>query len=228
MDVSKFIADYANEQTWTAMLLAGALLVVLAYLWLTARAVGVSKWWRIGYLPPLSLLYLLSGSRRVLAPLLLMLFGAGLVATPFLMTHYVQPLWRNPWEKTVDGELHVTLTGLTDFDYKSLQHRPPIAVLQMANPDVNDATLDFLADQSQIYELDLNDTQITDAGLAKLQSLPKLKTLRLKNTKVTDDGFKQFLAPRDELIELDVRETDIPGATLRNWKKAKAERKFLK
>ncbi len=228
MDVSKFLIENFTEPVWVAILVVGLLLVAIAYYWLSARAVQASKWWRIGYLPPFALLYLLGFSRRTIAPLILFFFGAAVAATPYLMTHHVMPHLKNyPWEKTVDGELHVTLTGLADFDYTVLKDRKNIAVLQMANPDVADRTLDNLRGMESLYELDISNTKLTDAGLATLKTLPNLRVLRIARTKVTDDGFVQNLSENDRLVEIDARETDIKGSTLRKWKNAKDDRKYV-
>jgi hypothetical protein len=229
MELSKFLSEHFTERTWIAILLGGVAVIVVAYYWLAVRAVAASKWWRIGYLPPFAFLYLLSFSRRVVAPLLLLVVGAAVAAAPFVVTRYVQPLLpRHAWEKNVDGELHVTLTGLTNFDYGGLQGRTEISVLQMANPDVTDQTLENLRGHPLLRELDINNSQVTDAGLAVLPSLPMLKTLRIAKTKVTDDGFTQNLAGLESLMELDARETEIKSPTLRKWKNAKDGRNYLK
>ena len=93
---------------------------------------------------------------------------------------------------------------------------------------VTDETLKSLRGFTQLKELDLNDTAITDAGLAELQHCPRLETLRLKNTRITDAGFRAHLLDRDSLKEIDVRETQVKSGTLREWKKQKEDRKFLK
>ena len=228
MDVSRFLTENFTEPVWVAILVAGLVLVAIAYYWLAARAVQASKWWRIGYLPPFALLYLLGFSRRAIAPLILLLLGAAVAATPYVMTNHIMPhLSHYPWEKTVNSELHVTLTGLPDFDYALLKNRKNIAVLQMANPDVADRTLDNLRGMETLYELDISDSMLTDAGLATLKTLPNLRILRIARTKVTDDGFVQHLSQGDRLIELDARGTGIKGGTLRTWKKAKDDRKYL-
>jgi hypothetical protein len=168
-------------------------------------------------------------SRR---PLLLFLAGILLTATPFAYTHWVEPIvfryFRPPYVATVDGEVHVTLTGIPNYDYAKLPRFQEAAVLQMANPDVTDETLKLLRGFTRLKELDLNDTAITDEGLAELQNCPGLETLRLKNTRITDAGFRAHLLARDGLKELDVRETQVKSATLREWKKQKEDRKFLK
>lgn len=225
MDASRFLSDYFTERTWVLILLAGLMLVVIGYYWLTLRAIRASKWWRIGYLPPISLLYLVRGPGGVAAPLVVMLAGAAAVAAPFVVTRYVQPLLpRHPWERTVDGELHVTLTGLSDFPYSSLKSRPEISVLQIANPDVDDATLGYLVDLPRLHELDLNGTNITDAGLATIGRMPALRSLRIAKTAVTDDGFREHLFDVDRIEQIDVRQTGIKSSTVRKWKAAKEGR----
>ena len=64
-----------------------------------------------------------------------------------------------------------------------------VTVLQLANPDVTDATLESLRDMKVLRELDLNGSQITDAGLEILKGLPALASLRIARTKITDKGF---------------------------------------
>jgi hypothetical protein len=99
-------------------------------------------------------------------------------------------------------------------------------VLQMANPDVTDATLDLLKNMKQLRELDISNSAVTDAGLAALVDLP-LKQLRLARTKVTDEGFKDHLATMDSLMMLDLSGTDVTGETIDAWKKTRAGRKAL-
>jgi hypothetical protein len=229
MDSSWNFSEFFTEPVLVGILATGIAVVVIAYYWLTVRAVAASKWWRVGYVPPISVLYLLSGSGRVLAPLWLMIVGGAVAATPYLLTHYVQPLMpKSPWVKTVDGQTHATLTGLKDFDYSLLRSRKDIVVLQMANEDVNDATLENLRGLEAIQELDLNFTGITDAGLGVLRDLPLLKTLRIKNTGISDSGFRDTLSQINTLMEVDATGTQIKSATLRSWKSAKEGRKFLK
>ncbi len=226
--VSKFLTEHMTEPVWVGILFTGMALIAIAYYWLAIRAVRVSKWWRIGYLPPFAFFYLVSLWRSVLGPLLLLAVGAALAVAPLVATHYVMPQFRQyPWERTVDGELHVTLTGLPNFDYSLLKDRRHIDVLQMANAEVTDQTLDILRGMEKLKELDISNSQVTDAGLAALKALPNLRTLRIAHTKVTDEGFSQNLKDSGALMEIDARDTGIKGSTLRNWKKAKDERKYL-
>ena len=219
-----------TEGMWIYFLLAGLVLFILGYYWMAFRAVRESSlWWRLGYIPPFALFYLPFRLGKVIAPLMLMLLGGLLLATPFVFTRVIEPMLpRHPWEKMVNGELHLTVTGLKAFDYADLKKSPKAVVLQMANAEVDDATLDHLADMISLKELDLTDTRITDAGLEKLKALPALTSLRLRNTKITDAGFRAGILPREWIMEVDVRDTEVKSATMREWKKAKEDRKYLK
>jgi hypothetical protein len=81
---------------------------------------------------------------------------------------------------------------------------------------------------TRLRELDLNDTKITDAGLAKLAKIGTLEALRLKNTAITDEGFREHLLPLAGLRELDLRGTKVTGATAREWRAAKPDRRVLR
>jgi hypothetical protein len=122
----------------------------------------------------------------------------------------------------------VTLTGWDHTDYSVLRARPEAVVLQMANPDVTDQTLDYLNGMTRLRELDLNDTHITDRGLEKLTKVGALETLRLKNTAITDEGFRTWLAPSESLRELDLRGTKVTSTTAREWRSAKPDRRVLR
>jgi hypothetical protein len=165
-------------------------------------------------------------------PLHLLLAGILVTATPFAYTRLVEPIvlrhFRPPYVAEVNGEMHVTLTGIPNYDYAKLPRFQEAAVLQMANPDVTDETLKVLRGFTRLKELDLNDTAITDAGLVELQHFPRLETLRLKNTRITDAGFRAHIFDLNGLQEIDVRDTEVKSRTLRDWKMKKDGRKFLK
>jgi hypothetical protein len=212
-------------------LLAGLAILVIAWFWLVIRAFKVRFWWGLGVLlfPPLVLLFLLLHGRKARAPLVAMLLGCVAIAVPLAINYYERAFVDlGPRERVVDGELHITLTGWDGKDYSILQARPQTVVLQMANPDVTDQTLEFLRPMAQLRELDLNDTQITDEGLRTLSELPRLETLRLRATPITDEGFRQSLLPKESLQELDLRETKVASKTVREWKTAKPDRKALR
>ncbi len=200
------------------------------YVWLLHRAFESNQLWGtvIFFVPPLALVYVLVSLRRTWEPLLVLLLGAGVVASPHAIKYY-QREYVDLGERlrTVDGEHHVTLTGWDRDDYSLLERLPDTVVLQMANPDVTDDTLQLIQGMSRLQELDLNDTQVTDAGLKILAKLPKLQRLRLRSTRITDAGFRESLMPLELLRNVDVTGTAVKGSTLREWKRASTGREYL-
>jgi hypothetical protein len=208
------------------ILLAGILLALIGYIWLLVCAFRVRLLWGFATLlfPPALLLFLYRHHARARRALLVLLLAGILLAAPFAMSYYERhfiPL--GPHERLVDGELRITLTGLQGFDYSTLRPRPNAAVLQMANRDVTDQTLEYLQGMDRLYSLDLNGTQITDEGLKILAGLPALRELRLARTKITDEGFKKFLIDKESLLKLDLTGTAVKGKTKRDWKKVRPE-----
>ncbi len=169
---------------------------------------------------------LASGPRHRLSALLLpaILVMSLLVAvTPALYTLYV-PLDLGPLEMMVGGQRHLTLTGWDRKDYSFLRLKPDLVVLQMANPDVTDSTLENLKGLRDLKELDLSDTQITDAGLLVLKELPALEVLRLARTKITDQGFRTALLSKESLLKLDVQKTGVRADTIKDWREKNPHR----
>jgi hypothetical protein len=125
-----------------------------------------------------------------------------------------------PLETQVNGELHIYLTGWQPkgMDYSVLRARPEVVVLQMANEDVTDRTLENLRGLKKLRELDLSDTQVTDAGLKVLQELPSLQVLFLNRTKITDEGVRQSIFPIASLTRLSVSHTQVTKKTRDEWK----------
>jgi len=214
------------------VLIAGVALVALGVTWFLVSAFRQHAAWGLAclVLAPLGVpLFLLRHWPRARRPVALLLFGAVVLTAPFAVNRAQQYfIDLGPREKVVDGEQHITLTGWDRTDYSVLRARPATVVLQMANPDVTDQTLDYLDGMTGLRELDLNDTKITDQGLAKLARVSTLETLRLKNTAVTDAGFREHLMPLAALRELDLRGTKVAGAAVREWKAARPERRALR
>jgi hypothetical protein len=206
----------------------GILLAVLGFIWLIVRAFRHGVLWGLGLIvfPPTALLFIWRHFRKVVAPVCVLLLAGVVAAAPYAVSYYERhfvPL--QPYEQIVDGELRITLTGLKDFDYATLQKKPQTVVLQMANPDVDDRVLDNLKGLDQLRELDLNGTGITDEGLAIVAALPQLKTLRIARTKVTDEGFRSHLFSKESLTHLDLTGTQVKGKTKRDWKKQKPDKR---
>jgi len=87
----------------------------------------------------------------------------------------------------------------------------PLTVIRLGRTETTDGHLEKLADQTQLQELQLLDTSISDAGLAHLKSmteLTSLKTLKLQGTKVTGAGL-QHLAGLTSLESLNLNGTVI-------------------
>jgi len=209
---------------------AGFTVAAAGYVWLLWRTFRVSEAWGmvLFFLPALVPVYIITHLRRAWGPALLLLLGAAVVASPHGIRLYQQHfLDLAERQAVVDGEMHVTLTGWNRHDYSILEKIPTTVVLQMANADVTDETLEHLKDMNNLRELDLNDTAVSDAGLKYLNALPKLQQLRLRNTSVTDEGFRTSLAPLESLRNLDMTGTKVNSKTLRAWKNAKPGREYL-
>lgn len=206
-------------------LVVGAVLALVAFVITVRRAFQAGAGWGVLTLifPPTALVFAVRSAQNRL-PAGLFVAAAFLIGLPYALSYYernFRPL--EPYEQIVDGELRLTLTGLKDFDYAKLRDKPNVVVLQMANVDVNDTTLDYVAGLSNLRTLDVRDTQITDAGLAKIAALPALTELYLGRTKITDAGFKQYLAGKESLVKLDLTATEVKGKTKRDWKRQRPE-----
>ena len=220
----------AFEEYAFFIVLAGLVVTAIGWIALIVRAFRASWIWGFGVLliPPLMILFIPTHYPAARRAMFILMFGLLLGGLPYLVNfagRYLIDL--GPWEKQVNGELHLTLTGWDRKDYGVLKAKPQAVVLQVANPDVTDATLDFIGGMDGLRELDLNDTQVTDAGLVKLQSFKKLAALRLRGTKISEVGLREFLKHMDALMELDVRDTAASPETIREWKAAKPNRRAM-
>jgi hypothetical protein len=218
------------EKAGFYLLVVSAVLLLVGWIWLLARAFHTRWYWGISCLliPPVALLFVVKHFRKAAPALAVLGLGTIIALLPYgynlYQRHHID---LGPREKQVDGELHITLTGWDQSDYSFLRQRPNLVVLQLANRDVDDHVLDNLRGMEQLRELDLNDTQITDEGLAVLTTLPKLEELRLARTKITDEGFQKHLAGKESLKKLDLTGTAVKGKTKRDWKKAQQGRQYL-
>jgi hypothetical protein len=211
------------------VLLLSLVLGIVGLIWLFVLAWRERVLWGLAFLlvlPAVAFIFLhWHKSRR---PVLLLLLACVLGAAPYGVNYYHEHFGtQGPREKQVEGERHITLTGVNAADYASLQNKPDVVVLQMANSDVTDETLNYLRGMNQLRELDLNDTKVTDDGLAVLAELPRLEDLRLARTAITDAGFRKHLLGKESLRKLDLTGTKVKGPTKREWKKAKEGRELL-
>ncbi|WP_165250399.1 hypothetical protein [Paludisphaera soli] len=216
------------EQYGVYIMLAGLALMVVGWLWLTVKAFRDRTAWGVAVLlfPPLAPAYALAKGGAAWAPAAVLAAGVGLTAFPPLYTRYV-PVDLGPYERIVDGERHLTLTGWDREDYAILGSKSDAVVLQMANPDVTDATLRNLKGFDRLRELDLNETQVGDEGLKALADLPALASLRLKGTKITDAGFRATLLNKESLRRLDLTGTAVDRETVEAWRDAQPGRRAM-
>jgi hypothetical protein len=165
--------------------------------------------------------------RQKLRPLGLVAIGFLVLAFPPTYSLLV-PIDLGPRETIVNGQRHITLTGWDRRDYSFLGSKRDVIVLQMANPDVTDQTLERLQVMEKLQELDLDNSQVTDAGLKSLKDLPALSTLHLKNTKITDQGFRDTLATKESLVRIDLTGTQVSEDTVRSWLNARKGRRAMR
>lgn len=161
-------------------------------------------------------------------PLLLLLVGSVVFFTPLLLTQLIDEVDLGPRNVLVNGERHITLTGWDQDDYRVLEVFPETIVLQMANADVNDHTLEYIKGMANLRELDLNDTGISDRGLEIVSRMTGLKTLRLRATDISDEGFVKWILPMTHLKQLDLRETIISLDTVKDWKSQSEGRRVFR
>lgn len=200
-----------SEQIGFVLVLCGVLAATAGLLWSLAWGVAV--------------LLRRREVRHMIVPLATL--GVGLVvgAIPFGYQHvYLAIVGLGERERVIDGERALNLTGWDREGYGILVEKPDVAILEMGNADVTDATLALLEGLPNLRELTLNDSSITDDGLTTLAGLPKLETLRIARTHVTEDGLRRFLdSPPRHLRQIDVSGNGIPTSVLRQWKNAAGE-----
>ncbi|MGO9918685.1 MAG: hypothetical protein ACLQIB_28805 [Isosphaeraceae bacterium] len=211
------------------MQLGGLAVAASAWVWLIVCAFRKHRWWGFSILviPPVGLIFTARHLRKGAPPLGLFLLSLLVAAAPAFYTLFVT-LDLKPRDKLVDGQRHLTLTGWDRKDYSLLKLNPDVVVLQMANPDVTDETIEALKGMKNLRELDLNGTQVTDLGLRVLKDLPALAALRLARTKVTDQGFRDTLFSKGSLMNLDLSSTQVSRETVQAWRDAKPGRRGLR
>lgn len=198
---------------------AGAVLLLVGLVWLLIVA------FKTGFI------------KKAFVPVLVLLLGVAIALfVPVMTKLYPKPIQNTVvTEKKTDAQGNVeerlTLTGAKREDYAKLKGGTKYAVVQWANADVTDEDAAVLAEQTEMRELDLGNSQVTDATLEKLTKMPKLTRLYASKTKMTGDGVKKHVLdnPDCKLTEIDFRNLTPPvkGADLRAWKeKDKDNRKY--
>lgn len=216
-----------SEQVGSTLIISGIMLLAVGQIWLIIRGFRTSIAWGLINWSGLGLFsFPFFHWRMARVPLAVFLAGFLLAGSPLIVTH-LQGVDLGPLDRDVNGERHLTLTGWDRSDYGVIVSRADTVVLQMANPDVTDATLSVLKGLSRLREIDLTDTKVTDAGLAALAELPALTTIRLRNCAITDAGFRTHLLDKPTLKQLDLRGTQVSREALGEWKEKAAGRKAM-
>jgi hypothetical protein len=92
---------------------------------------------------------------------------------------------KSPWLA-----LNFVTASFTDADAALLLPlKKQVLIAKLNDVAVGDATLNVLAQCTNIAVLQLNNTGITDEGLAKLQALHNLRSLSVVGTKVSVEGI---------------------------------------
>ena len=203
------------ERIGAVSMIAGTLIGIFSLGWFALRLILVKIGRRKG--------------SRLRTPLWLLLISLLMTSVPIAVNSALARFnTLGPLNKIVAGERHLTLTGWGRHDYSTIVAYPDTIVLQMANSDVTDETLSYLAEMNQLRELDLNNSLVTDVSLDAISKRPKLRDLRLARTKITDEGFRQHLMDKESLTKLDLTGTSVASKTVREWKAINPERKALK
>ena len=102
-------------------------------------------------------------------------------------------------------------TRVTDAGMPHVAHLTDLEELHLDNTAVTDAGIQLLGGLRHLRILDLKGTRVTDAGLAYLQPLTNLQGLYLTRTATTDDGLRHLAALHDLriLILWDTGVTDL-------------------
>ena len=162
--------------------------------------------------------------RRIARPSLCIAVGLLMAAAPPIIGKLV-PINLGPLDKLVEGERHLTLSGWDRTDYGILRQKNDAVLLQIANADVTDATIDLIADYKKLRELDVSHSQVTDQGLEKIARLATLEVLYLNNTQVTAAGVEEHLTEHPTLKVIWLRGTGITNESAEKVKAGKPGRR---
>lgn len=218
-----------SEVVGVYLLLSGVAVLLLGLCWLILQSYRKHGWWMATLLlltsPVGPMLFGLINFRRAKVPLILILLGLTIGAMPFAYSHGFELIFGlGERDRMVAGERFLTLTGWDRPNYSLLASRTDTVVLELGNADVNDETLELLLPMTQLKELTLSDSLVTDAAFTVFKKLPSLEKLRLQRTKISKKGLAEFLdAPPGMLKEIDVSGNSIPASALRKWKNQDSE-----
>ena len=101
---------------------------------------------------------------------------------------------------------------LTDAEFEELRGLTQLQELRLMSSKISDASLVHIGRFKNLEFLFISDSQISDVGIAHLQQLPKLRDLDLSRTRITDDGLTSLWEFEDlELLMLDSTQVTDAG-----------------
>ncbi|WP_164102272.1 leucine-rich repeat domain-containing protein [Candidatus Laterigemmans baculatus] len=110
--------------------------------------------------------------------------------------------------------LELNYTRLTDKSVEALSRLPRLSVLRLSG-QFSDDSLRHVGGMAQLRELTLGGverTGISNEGLVHLRGLTDLEELNLYNSRVTEEGLRHLSHMRN-LRRLDLRKTDVEDAS---------------
>ena len=199
------------------LFVGGLVVSALGLVWLLLMAFQKHWSWGVGGLlfPPSLLVFIARNFRQAKAPIGVVFAGLVLAFSPAIYTRMV-PVDLGPHEAIVNGERHLTLTGWDRKDYSVIAFKPDTIVLQMANEDVKDKTMEYLKPLQQLRELDISFSEVTDEGLDVIAELPELQTLHIQGLKITDAGFKKLME-HPKLTQINLTGTQVSADLVTEW-----------
>ena len=130
----------------------------LDWLWYLVVAFQTDWKWGVAFIlfPPVApLIFLVKHFKKAQVPVRVCLAGIVLAGAPAIYSRLV-PIDLGEREQTVNGELHLTLTGWDKSDYSVIEHKANATVIQMANEDVTDEAMNHVSAATNLTELDIS------------------------------------------------------------------------
>lgn len=125
-------------------------------------------------------------------------------------------LHRDPFKKSVEFEVMLSNTSITNDDLKLLRDLPPFHRLFLRKTPITGDALKHIAGLTTVYDLFLGDSKVGSDGLRHLHNLPALKQLGLKGTLVEDAGLAHLKQLSGSLKTIYLERTKITNAGLKH------------
>lgn len=113
----------------------------------------------------------------------------------------------------------VGVSRTTDGGFVRLKGLTDLEELELDYTSISDDGLSHFSGLSKLRSLSLRNTAVTDAGLAHLEGFGRLRRLMLDDTKVTDGGLA-YLHGMSELQEVWLQDTNVTERGCRDLRRA--------